>query len=169
MGTFATPTATKCRFKEVDATNHPGLYEIQIANARYAVTSARSLVITIAVTGAAPSNAEIQLSAADLNDAVRLGLSGLKLTYQKNAAAGVIPFVLYDSAGAVVTGAGSLAGHVSIDGATQVSTTNAPTELANGIYLCNVVAADVNGKNIVFRFSGTGCVDAYVFIGTQPA
>src|SRR5689334_19109019 len=34
LATYAAPTATKCRFKEVDATNHPGLYEIQFADAR---------------------------------------------------------------------------------------------------------------------------------------
>lgn len=40
LGTFANPTATKCRFREVDSTNHPGLYELQIDNTRFAVTSA---------------------------------------------------------------------------------------------------------------------------------
>lgn len=45
LGTFAAPTATKCRFKEVDATNNPGLYEFQFANARYAVSGARSIEI----------------------------------------------------------------------------------------------------------------------------
>src|SRR5580765_7286319 len=35
LGTFAAPTATKCRFKELDSTNHKGIYEIQIANARW--------------------------------------------------------------------------------------------------------------------------------------
>jgi hypothetical protein len=33
IGTYAAPTATKCRFKEVDATYHPGLYEIHLADA----------------------------------------------------------------------------------------------------------------------------------------
>src|SRR5262245_31180431 len=47
LGTYAAPTATKCRFKEVDVTNHPGLYEIQIADARFAVASAKGLMITI--------------------------------------------------------------------------------------------------------------------------
>lgn len=47
LGTYAAPTATKCRFKEVDATNHPGLYEFQFADARLAVSSAKSLVISI--------------------------------------------------------------------------------------------------------------------------
>lgn len=47
LGTFATPTATKCRFKEVDATNHKGVYELQFANARFAVASAKSLLISV--------------------------------------------------------------------------------------------------------------------------
>lgn len=51
LGTFAAPTATKCRFKAVDATNHPGLYEIQLADARWAVSGARSVNVT--VSGAA--------------------------------------------------------------------------------------------------------------------
>lgn len=47
LGTFETPTATKCRFKAVDATNHPGLYEIQLADARWAVSNARSVNVTV--------------------------------------------------------------------------------------------------------------------------
>jgi hypothetical protein len=47
LGTFAAPTATKCRFKEVDPTNHPGLYEIQIADARWAVSGARSIIVSL--------------------------------------------------------------------------------------------------------------------------
>ena len=50
LGTFATPTATKCRFKEVDATNHKGLYEFQFADARFSAASAKRLIIS--VTGA---------------------------------------------------------------------------------------------------------------------
>lgn len=45
LGVFATPTATKCRFKEVDATNFPGVYELQLDNTRYAVSNAKSLII----------------------------------------------------------------------------------------------------------------------------
>lgn len=48
LGTYATPTATKCRFKEVDSTNHKGVYELQFADARFAVSSAKSLLISIA-------------------------------------------------------------------------------------------------------------------------
>lgn len=47
LGTYAAPSSTKVRFKEVDATNHPGIYEIQIADARFAVSGARSLLVSI--------------------------------------------------------------------------------------------------------------------------
>ncbi len=47
LGTFAAPTATKCRFKEIDATNHPGDYEIQIADARFAVSNAKKMLVSI--------------------------------------------------------------------------------------------------------------------------
>lgn len=46
LGTFETPTASKCRFKEVDATNHPGLYEVHIADARCSAANAKRLEIT---------------------------------------------------------------------------------------------------------------------------
>lgn len=69
LGTFAAPTATKCRFKELDATNLPGIYEIQIADARWAVSGARSLIISlppVSGLGTGPVRAEIQLF-ADVN------------------------------------------------------------------------------------------------------
>jgi hypothetical protein len=68
LGTFAAPTATKCRFKEVDATNHPGLYELQFADARFAVASAKQLDISI--SGAANllrRGVTIQLDGVDMN------------------------------------------------------------------------------------------------------
>lgn len=63
LGTFAAPTAGKCRFKEVDATNLPGVYELHFANARWAVSSARSVqgMITGA-SGAVACPFEIQLA-----------------------------------------------------------------------------------------------------------
>lgn len=47
LGTYAAPTATKCRFKEVDSTNHKGVYEIHLADARFAVSGARSLLVSV--------------------------------------------------------------------------------------------------------------------------
>lgn len=47
LGTYAAPSANNCRFKEVDSTNHKGIYEIQLADARYGVSSAKSLVVSV--------------------------------------------------------------------------------------------------------------------------
>jgi hypothetical protein len=78
LGTFAAPTATKCRFKEVDATNHAGLYEVQLADARYAVTGAKFLHVTLsAATTLLEKNVQIQLSKIDLDDATRGGMTSL--------------------------------------------------------------------------------------------
>jgi hypothetical protein len=66
LGTYAAPTATKCRFKEVDATNHKGVYEIQLADARYAVSSAKSLLVSVSgATNAAETDVVIPLRDLD--------------------------------------------------------------------------------------------------------
>jgi ABC-type cobalamin/Fe3+-siderophores transport system ATPase subunit len=66
LGTYAAPTSSKCRFKEVDSTNHKGVYEIQIADARFAVSSAKSLLISISgAANAAECDALIPLVSDD--------------------------------------------------------------------------------------------------------
>ncbi len=66
LGTFAAPTSGKCRFKEVDATNHPGLYEFQFADARFSVASSRKMVITVAgASNLQQVDYEIQLTRQD--------------------------------------------------------------------------------------------------------
>ena len=79
LGTYAAPTATKCRFKEVDATNHPGLYEFQFADARFAVSGAKQLTISVSgsTTNLIQSDITVMLSAVDPADAVHFGLSAL--------------------------------------------------------------------------------------------
>lgn len=70
LGTYAAPTATKCRFKEVDATNHPGLYEFHFADARFAVASAKRLVVTVSgATNLLDTDYEVQLTSFDLDTA----------------------------------------------------------------------------------------------------
>lgn len=62
-------------FKEVDATNSPGLYRLDVPDAAFA-TGADSVVVTIkGATGMAQSDVEVQLVAADLQDATSLGVS----------------------------------------------------------------------------------------------
>lgn len=98
LGTYAAPTATKCRFKEVDSTNHPGVYEIQLADARFAVASAKSLLVTITgATDAADCDVLVPLTQIDPYDGTRGGLTALP-----NAAA--------DAAGGLATSAGGSTG-----------------------------------------------------------
>lgn len=76
LGTYAAPTGTKCRFKEYDATNHKGIYEIQIADARFAVSSAKSMLISISgVSGVSDCDVTIPLRSFDQYDGVRGNLT----------------------------------------------------------------------------------------------
>ena len=66
LGTYAAPTENKCRFKEIDATNLPGWYELQLADARFAVASATQLGISLhGATDMAETDAEVQLMRQD--------------------------------------------------------------------------------------------------------
>ena len=52
IGTYVAPSTGNIRFAQVDATNAPGLYQVQILNARLAVAGAKYITITIpAVAG----------------------------------------------------------------------------------------------------------------------
>lgn len=46
LGTYAAPTATKVRFKELDATNHPGIYEFQFSDATFSAANSKSVLIS---------------------------------------------------------------------------------------------------------------------------
>lgn len=152
LGTYAAPTATKCRFREVDATNHKGVYEIQIADARFAVSNAKFLIVSIGgATNAAETDVVIPLQDLDPYDAVRANLSALPnanaaasgglLTYgnstgQLNPSSGKVPATLAstDVTGNVAsdiqtikTQSVTCAGGVTVPSATLASTTNITT------------------------------------------
>lgn len=79
LGTYAAPTAGKCRFKEVDDTASPGDYEFQFADARYAVSGAKMLMVNVSgAAGLLDKVFHIQLTAANtFDDAVRGGYTAL--------------------------------------------------------------------------------------------
>jgi len=56
----------------------------------------------------------------------------------------------------------------SIDGNSFSACTNSGTEVASGWYKINLSASDLNGNNIVLRFTGTGCHPWEERIVTQP-
>lgn len=159
LGTFAAPTATKCRFKEVDATNHKGLYEFQFADARFAVTNARAL--TIDVTGASnllDREWRIVLAQFDPFDTVRLGLTALP-----NAAA--------EAAGGLYTrgtGAGQITqaanGQIDVSAMRLYGNTVAAQMLsysAMGIYAGTITGASPTTTTLVDSALGGKATDFY--------
>jgi len=111
LGTYAAPTANHCRFREVDATNHPGLYEVQLANARFAAGGAKSLVITITgLSGALDCDVTIPLRSVNPYDAIRGGMTAL-------------PNVNAATAGGLPT-LGTGAGQFNVDGSGNVFATS---------------------------------------------
>jgi len=78
IGTFAAPTALNCRFKAVDATNLPGLYEIQFLDGVFNDAGSTRMIGRVSgVTNMAPTFFEIQQVAYNPDDAVRIGLTAL--------------------------------------------------------------------------------------------
>lgn len=86
IGTFQAPsTSSKCRFKVVDGTNMPGVYEIHFhddAGHFGSGDASKNLQIyifeiTTTALNIKPLPAEIQLTAIDFEDAVRMGLTAL--------------------------------------------------------------------------------------------
>ena len=73
-------------FKEVDATNMPGLYEVGMPNAVFAATFNHSVVM-IKGTGIAPVVLEYNLVSYDPLDTVRLGLTALPNVAQSTSGA----------------------------------------------------------------------------------
>lgn len=125
LGTYAAPTATKCRFKEVDSTNHKGVYEIQIADARFAVSNAKSLLVSVSgATNAAECDALIPLQDVDPYDSVRAGLTAIP-----NVASGSAGGLIIQGTG--TTGLDVTSGKVDVGKVNAVSTSSVTAVAAN--------------------------------------
>lgn len=65
LGAFVEPGNTKASFKEVDATNHPGIYELHLPSGRLGVSGAKQLLVSISgMSGAAQMDLIVELQAA---------------------------------------------------------------------------------------------------------
>jgi len=64
IGTYSAPTATKCRFKEIDSSLLPGWYELQFADALFNTTNSRRSLggMVFGASGIVPTPFQIQLS-----------------------------------------------------------------------------------------------------------
>lgn len=55
----------------------------------------------------------------------------------------------------------------SLDGGAFGASANAPTELANGVYLINLAATDTNANSIVLRFTAATADQTVIFLATN--
>ncbi|HEV3021858.1 MAG TPA: hypothetical protein VGX76_05305 [Pirellulales bacterium] len=168
IGTYAAPTATKCRFKEIDATNHPGLYELQIADARWGVSGARYVIVTVSgVTGVTQEDGVIQLPTVNAVDAT-------------NSATPALPNAASNAAGGLPV---SIAGGLDLDemnvdiGAIETAVAALPTAaaIATAIFT-DTTAGDFTvggsiGKSLAPAVLGTvpGAAGGLVIAGTNAA
>jgi hypothetical protein len=80
LGAYVVPTSGHCRFREVDPVNHKGVCEIQFDNTRFAVSGAKSLLVSFSgAVNLAECDVTIPLLSVNPYDAVRGGMSNLDL------------------------------------------------------------------------------------------
>lgn len=184
LGTYAAPTASKCRFKEVDATNHKGVYEFQFADARFAVASAKSLLVSVAgATNLQQADFLVQLQSDDPYVAKPanfnlLSIDGSGLVnlvaasrpgIRKNTALSNFEFLMTDSTNHLPVTGKTVTVTRSIDGAAfAAGTLSAVTEVSNGMYRVDFGAGDLNGDIVTLRATAAGADDLFVTISTDP-
>lgn len=96
LGTYAAPSASSIRFKAVDGTNLPGIYEIQIADARHSVANSRSCILKWDTSGGTITNFRAgELAYSLLADAA--GAVGGRQVPQLGANPGVADTITYDT------------------------------------------------------------------------
>jgi hypothetical protein len=132
--TMTVGTFTSSGFKEVDATNMPGVYQLCLPDAAYATGADSVAALLKGATNMAPVALEIQLTGVDVGDGVRFGMTALP-----NAAA--------EAAGGLYT-RGSGAGQINqpANGLIDVNTLR-----WNGTAVATPATAgipDVNVKNV---------------------
>lgn len=153
-------------FKEIDATNMPGWYEVGVPNAAFA--SGKSVGIQIkgstgTATGMANCNVEIQEDTSVI----------VQYTIHKNQAYANFQFPMTLTVDHIspYTGAGNtVSGKVSLDGTVTTLTNTGSISAVSGIggiYLINLAAADLNGNSVALIFSASGCDDTKIFFTTQ--
>lgn len=151
VGTWATGG-----FKEIDATNMPGLYELGVPDAALA-SGANSVVIMLkGATNMAPVLLEIDLAGAALQSPVK-----------RNTALSNFTFLMIDSTGAPKTGL-TVTAQRALDGAAFAATANVPTELGYGVYKIDLAATDTNAVDVCLRFTASGARDSIITILTIP-
>jgi len=121
------------------------------------------------LTSLAP--AATALSTAQWTNARALLLDNLGvLKIKKNSALAAFPFLMVLSADHVTPATGlTVVVQRSINGGAFANSTNTPaTEVANGVYVISLSAADLNGDTIVLKMTSATADQRTVIIATEP-
>lgn len=135
-------------------------------------TSKHGAVITGGTAGTSDGiKAVAGTGGVDIRGAITGNITGTTsmsgASYQKNVAANDIPFVMVDSTDHVTRKTGlTVTATRSIDGAAFGSATGTVSEVASGAYVLDASQADMNGNNIIFRFTGTAADPVELHIKT---
>lgn len=91
-----------------------------------------------------------------------------QLFVKKNTALANFMFPMIDSTDHVTLKTGlTVTGEVSIDGGAFGALTNSPSELSSGVYKVDLAAGDVNGTNIMLKFTSAGADTRLIEFITQ--
>lgn len=80
IGTYAAPSSGKVRFKEVNPTNHPGLYEFQLADARFNVSGSNRLVISCTGAGLPAAGVHYEVDISGSRDVATIQANAITAT-----------------------------------------------------------------------------------------
>lgn len=156
LATMTVGTWASGGFKEIDATNMPGLYELGVPDAALA-SGANSVVIQLkGATGMAPVLIEVDLAGSSLQTPVK-----------RNTALGNFTFLMVDTSGNPKTGL-TVSAQRSLDGASFAAAANSPSEVGFGVYKIDLAAGDLNAVDVCLRFTASGARDAIITILTIP-
>lgn len=175
----ATGAWTSGGFAEVNSTNSPGLYRLDLPNAVVA-TGANTVIVSLTAGGTAgfvDTPTRIELVNYDPSDGQRLGLlslpnananftSGLNVISGTKNVASTFDFIMIDN----TTGQGATGQTVTVtiyqDGVSGTAA-GTVTELGNGAYSYAATAADLNANRILFMFNASGCYTQTISISTK--
>lgn len=105
-----------------------------------------------------------------LDDNIKAKTDNLPSAVVKNTTLANFSFPMFDAADGRTPKTGlTVTGQRSLDGGAFANLTNAVTELANGLYVVNLAAADLNGNVIVLRFTASGADATLLTIITKPS
>ena len=155
---------------EMDATNAPGWYLFDLTqgetNADALLFSGKSSTAGVKVVGAVVFTRPPNFTSLVINASGQVSvISNIK----KNQALSKFAFLMTDSTNHNPATGKTVSCVRSIDGGSFASGTLANiTEVGNGIYVVDFLAADLNGNVITLRATASGCDDTVLTIITEP-